>query len=182
MKMSGNLFLVGPMGAGKSTVGRRLAQVLGREFVDSDREIEQRTGASIPTIFELEGEAGFRVREKMVLAELTRRQGIVLATGGGVVLSPDNRRCLKEGGLTIYLHTSVDEQLRRTRQDPHRPLLQTPDPRSRLEALLEVRDALYREVADWIVPTDGRHVRQVINAILRRLDTVDCFVAGKHAP
>lgn len=169
VKLAGNLFLVGPMGAGKSTIGRRLAQLLKKEFLDSDKEIERRTGASIPLVFEMEGEAGFRAREKVVIADLTRLQNIVLATGGGAVLDPDNRRCLRERGVVIYLSTSVDEQLSRIHQDTQRPLLQTADPRERLEALLAVRDPLYREVADFIVSTDGRHVKQVVRHILRCL-------------
>jgi shikimate kinase len=171
MKTSGNLFLVGPMGAGKSTIGWRLAQLLGREFLDSDQEIEQRTGASIPLIFDMAGEGGFRAREQAVIADLTQRQNIVLATGGGAVLDPDNRRYLRERGVVIYLSASVEEQLSRTCQDLHRPLLQTADPRGRLEALLAVRDPLYREVADFIVSTDGHHVKQVIQSILRCLQS-----------
>lgn len=169
MNSSGNVFLVGPMGAGKSTIGRRLAQALGCEFLDSDREIEQRTGTSISTIFELEGETGFRLREKAVIDELTQRQGIVLATGGGAVLDPDNRRCLSERGLVVYLKTSVDEQLRRTCRDHSRPLLQTSDRRSRLEALLAVRDPLYREVAEFVLNTDDRQAKQMVRCILRHL-------------
>ena len=169
MKIPGNLFLVGPMGAGKSTIGRRLAQLLGQEFLDSDQEIEQRTGVSIPLIFDMEGEAGFRAREKAVIADLTLWRNIVLATGGGAVLDPDNRRCLRERGVVIYLSASVEGQLSRTRQDTHRPLLQTADPHGRLEALLAVRDPLYREVADFIIATDRRHIKQVVQNILRCL-------------
>ena len=169
MNISGNIFLVGPMGAGKSTVGRRLAQALKLEFIDSDKEIEQRAGAGIPWIFEKEGEAGFRAREKTVIADLSERAGIVLATGGGVILDPDNRLCLKQRGVVIYLKASVDEQLRRTRRSTNRPLLQTPDPRGKLEPLLQVRDPLYREVADLIIHTDKRYVRQVVKLILRHL-------------
>ena len=166
----GNIFLVGPMGAGKTTIGRRLAQALNRDFADSDREIERRTGVSIPLIFEMEGEAGFRAREKAIIADLTRQSGIVLATGGGGVLDPANRLCLTERGFVIYLKTSVDEQLRRTGRDANRPLLQTPDPRARLEELLKIRDPLYREVANFIVCTDGRYVKRVVQIILRRLE------------
>ena len=169
MKIPSNLFLVGPMGAGKSTIGRRLAQLLEKEFLDSDKEIEQRTGASIPLIFEMEGEASFRAREKTVIADLTRLQDIVLATGGGAVLDPDNQHCLRERGMVIYLSASVGEQLRRTRQDTQRPLLRTADPRGRLETLLTMRDPLYREVADCIILTDGRHIKQVVQSVLRYL-------------
>lgn len=168
--MPGNLFLVGPMGAGKTTLGRRLAHALHCEFLDSDKEIERRTGVSIPLIFEMEGEAGFRAREKAVITELTQRQGIVLATGGGAILDPDNRRLLGERGLVIYLQTTVDEQLRRTRHDTNRPLLQTADPRARLEELLKIRDPLYREIANFIVHTDGKPARRVVQNILRWLN------------
>ncbi len=169
MKKSGSIFLVGPMGAGKSTIGRRLAQILGWEFLDSDAEIERRTGVSIPLIFEMEGEAGFRAREKAVIAELTQRRNSVLATGGGAILDPDNRRCLVRRGVVIYLSTSVDEQLRRTGRDSNRPLLQTDNPRARLQALLDVREPLYRQVADFIIPTDGRYAKRVVQSILRCL-------------
>ncbi len=169
MKTSVNVFLVGPMGAGKTTIGRRLAQSLDRKFVDSDKEIENRTGADIPLIFEKEGESGFRMREKAVIREVTQRPGIVLATGGGAILDPDNRRWLSENGFVIYLSTSIEEQLKRTARDRNRPLLQTDNPRQRLTALLQVRDPLYRETADLIVRTDGRHVRRVVQTILRHL-------------
>ncbi|MBD3618554.1 MAG: shikimate kinase AroK [Gammaproteobacteria bacterium] len=164
-----NIILVGPMGAGKSTVGRRLANLLGREFVDSDKEIEQRTGVDIPTIFEFEQEAGFRDREAAVIEELTGREGIVLATGGGAVLRPENRRHMKARGFVIYLRTSVDEQLRRTAHDRNRPLLQTPDPRARLETLLRERDPLYTEIADLVVDTDRGQARSLAQRIVKRL-------------
>ncbi len=164
------LFLVGPMGAGKSTIGRLLAQALERPFVDSDKEIEARTGASIPLIFEKEGEAGFRAREKAMITELSARDGgLVLATGGGSVLDPDNRRLLAERGLVIYLAASVDEQLRRTAHDTNRPLLQTANPRERLATLLALRDPLYREIADLVVPTDGQTGKRVAQTLLARL-------------
>lgn len=163
---SDNLFLVGPMGAGKSTIGRLLAQTLDRPFFDSDKEIEARTGAGIPLIFEKEGESGFRLRERQIIEELTGRDGIVLATGGGAVLAPDNREHLRTRGFVVYLETSVDEQLRRTARDSNRPLLQTADPRARLTELLHVRDPLYREIADLVVHTDGRQSRRVAALIL----------------
>ncbi|RMG27838.1 MAG: shikimate kinase AroK [Gammaproteobacteria bacterium] len=169
MRRPGNLFLVGPMGAGKSTIGRQLARVLGLPFEDSDRVIEARTGVDIPFIFEKEGEAGFRRREKAVIDELTRRDGIVLATGGGAVLDPDNRRRLAARGMVIYLHASVDQQLARTARDRNRPLLQTEDPRARLASLFAERDPLYREVADLVVETDGRSVREVVQRLQRLL-------------
>ena len=166
MKTAGNIFLIGSMGAGKSTIGKLLGKFLRQEFIDSDQEIEARSGASIPLIFEMEGEAGFRAREKAVIAELTQRRDIVLATGGGAVLDPANRRRLRAYGTVIYLQTSVEEQLTRIGEDGNRPLLQTADPRGKLEALLAVREPLYREVADLIIPTDGRRARQVVRQIL----------------
>lgn len=167
--MPGNIFLVGPMGAGKTTIGRQLARLLKREFLDSDREIEQRTGANIPLIFELEGEAGFRARERAVIDDLSRQPGIVLATGGGAILDPENRKHLAERGTVVYLETSVEQQLARTGRDRNRPLLQTEDPKRRLQELLAVRDPLYREIADLTVPTDGRTARDVVNQILRAI-------------
>ena len=167
--MPGNVFLVGPMGAGKTTIGRQLARLLKREFFDSDREIEHRTGVNIPLIFELEGEPGFRSRERSVIDDLTLRPNIVLATGGGAILDADNRKHLTERGTVVYLETSVDQQLSRTGRDRNRPLLQTEDPKRRLEELLAVRDPLYREIADFAVPTDGRTARDVVNQILRAI-------------
>ena len=164
-----NIFLVGLMGAGKSTIGRHLAKTLEMEFVDSDHEIERRTGASIPLIFDVEGEAGFRQREKKIIDELTQRSGIVLATGGGAVLDPENRACLRERGKVIYLYATVDQLLARTAKDRNRPLLQTPDPRGRLQELLQARDALYREVADVVVDTGGRTARSAEKEILAKI-------------
>lgn len=164
-----NIFLVGPMGAGKTTIGRQLAEALGMDFVDSDQAIEARTGATIPWIFDVEGEAGFRKREKAMIDELTRRQNVVLATGGGAVLDPENRRHLQSRGTVIYLHADIDQLLERTRKDRNRPLLQTDDPRARLEALMAERDPLYREVADIILETGQRGVRHAVQALLKRL-------------
>lgn len=165
-----NLTLVGPMGAGKSTIGRLLARELGLVFKDSDRVIEERTGASIPLIFELEGELGFRDREQQVIAELMQCRGLVLATGGGAILRPENRSTLVSGSLVVYLHTSVEHQLERTARDRNRPLLQTDNPRQVLEDLLKVREPLYREVADIIIETDTRPPRLVVQEILEQLD------------
>jgi shikimate kinase len=173
MSTHGNIFLVGPMGAGKTSIGRQLAETLGMEFVDSDHEIEARTGASIPWIFDVEGEAGFRKREQAVIDELTQRKNIVLATGGGAVLSPENRKHLKSRGTVIYLAASVDQLLERTRRDRNRPLLQTDDPRARLEALMREREPLYREVADIILPTDHSNIRQSVNKIIKLLKAAD---------
>ena len=164
-----NLILVGPMGAGKSTVGRRLAHALGLPFFDSDREIEARTGANIALIFELEGEAGFRARERNMIEELTVHPQFVLATGGGAILDPYNRRRMAAHGRVIYLRATVDQQLARTARDHSRPLLQTDDPRARLESLLAARDPLYREIADLVIETDKRSVQSVVQEILRRL-------------
>jgi shikimate kinase len=164
--MKQNIFLIGPMGVGKTTIGRQLAATLKREFKDSDREIEERTGASIPLIFELEGEAGFRKREREIIDELTRLPAIVLATGGGVVLDPDNRDCLRRRGHVVYLHAPIDELLRRTSQNRNRPLLQTADPRKRLEDILEQRNPLYRGMADCVVETGRASIRQVVKEIL----------------
>jgi shikimate kinase len=169
MNIPGSLFLVGPMGAGKSTIGRQLAKRLSKEFHDSDHEIEARTGVDIPLIFELEGEEGFRKREQAVVEELTRIPGIILATGGGAILDAENRRNLRTRGQTVYLHASVNQQLKRTRRDRNRPLLQAADPRARLEELMAIREPLYREIADLIIETDGKRVRDVVSEIILRL-------------
>lgn len=161
------------MGAGKTTVGRRLAQLSGLDFVDSDDELQRRTGADIPLIFDIEGEEGFRSREKKLLDELTRREDLVLSTGGGAVLDPVNRARLAERGTVVYLCTSVDDQLERTRMDRRRPLLQTEDPRARLEALFAERDPLYREIADIVVDTAGRQSRRIAAELHGRLDLPD---------
>lgn len=163
------IFLVGPMGAGKTTVGRQLAAALGVAFEDSDRFIEKRTGASIPLIFEVEGEAGFRSRERTAIAELTARSRIVLATGGGAVLDPQNRRHLKERGTVIYLHAPLELLLERTARDRGRPLLQTEDPATRLSQILRERDPLYREVSELTIETDRRSPRGTVKEILGRL-------------
>lgn len=164
-----NLFLVGPMGAGKSTIGRLLAAELQRDFVDSDHEIQARCGADIPWIFDIEGEAGFREREMQIIDELTQRSEIVLATGGGAVMNEHNRRALRERGTVIYLYATVEQQLRRTAKDRNRPLLRNDDPQAVLRGLFEVRDPLYRATADLIVRTDRRGPATVINDILRRV-------------
>jgi shikimate kinase len=169
MTLPFNLILVGPMGAGKSTIGRRLAQMLSATFLDSDKEIEQRTGASIPLIFELEGETGFRSREHAMIDELTLKPNLVLATGGGAILDPENRAHMSARGKVIYLLTSVDQQLRRTHRDTNRPLLNTENPEQRLLELFRVRDPLYREIADLTVETDGKTVQLVCSEILRKL-------------
>lgn len=163
-----NVYLIGPMGAGKTAVGRELARALGKPFLDSDAEIEKRTGVDIPFIFEKEGEERFRAREREVIADLTALDGIVLATGGGAVLDPKNRERLAATGVVVYLRTTVAEQLRRTRTTRHRPLLATEDPEAVLERLAAARGHLYEEVADLCVDTTGRQVRAVV-AIVRQL-------------
>lgn len=165
MKKPQNVFLVGPPGAGKSAVGRQLARMLHMTFLDSDEEIESRTGVDIPFIFEKEGEEGFRKREAKVIDDLTKMDSIVLATGGGAIMNPDNRSHLGARGFVVYLQTSVDQQLARTSRGRHRPLLDTEDPRARLEALLTHREPLYLEVADITIDTDGRRVKSVANEI-----------------
>lgn len=162
-----NIYLVGPMGAGKTTVGRHLAELLGREFLDSDHEIERRTGASIPWIFEKEGETGFRLREQNVIHDITLRKHLVVATGGGAVTQFINRKHLKQRGIVIYLYTPVELQLQRTYRDKNRPLLQVENPQQRLTDLLQARDPLYREVAHYIVETNQGAARELAQHILR---------------
>lgn len=165
MKQPQNLFLIGPMGAGKSAVGRQLARLLHLDFLDSDEEVENRTGVDIPFIFEKEGEEGFRKRESKVIDELSRRQGIVLATGGGAIVDAQNRSQLGARGYVIYLHTTVQQQLDRTQRGRNRPLLENGDREKVLTELMEKRDPLYREIADLIVETDGRRVKEVADEI-----------------
>ncbi|PPK43366.1 shikimate kinase [Trinickia symbiotica] len=165
-----NIFFVGLMGAGKTTVGRAVARRLDRPFFDSDHEIEARTGARIPVIFELEGEAGFREREAQMIAELTARQSIVLATGGGAILRPNNRELLHTRGLVVYLRANPHDLWLRTRKDKNRPLLQTEDPKAKLEALYELRDPLYRECAHFVVETGRPSVSGLVNMVLMQLE------------
>jgi shikimate kinase len=165
MKNPGNVFLIGPMGAGKSAVGRQLAKMLHLDFVDSDEEIEARTGVDIAFIFEKEGEEGFRRREAKVIDELSQMQGIVLATGGGAVTDPDSRSRLGARGYVVYLRTSVEQQLERTNRGRERPLLENRDRSEVLQQLMAERDPLYREIADLVVDTDGRRVRTVAREI-----------------
>ncbi|PRY72110.1 shikimate kinase AroK [Halomonas ventosae] len=164
-----NLILIGPMGAGKSTIGRLLAAELSREFYDSDHEIQARCGADIPWIFDVEGEAGFRDRETQMIRELARHEGVVIATGGGAVLREENRRLLRESGTVIYLLTTVEQQLRRTAKDRNRPLLQRGDREQLLREMFALRDPLYRATADVVVRTDRRGPRAVVNEIVRRV-------------
>lgn len=164
-----SVFLVGPMGAGKTTVGRHLAGALGYAFLDSDHEIEARTGADIPWIFEVEGEDGFRRRESQVIDDLTQRSGIVLATGGGAVLREANRRCLHDRGFVVYLCAGIDHLLARTGRDRNRPLLRTDNPRAVFERILAEREPLYREVAHLELSTNAGNVREAVAAIIRCL-------------
>jgi shikimate kinase len=166
-----NIFLVGPMGAGKSTIGRELADKLHLEFFDSDQEIERRTGADISWVFDLEGEEGFRKREEDVIDDLTEKQGIVLATGGGSVISSQVRNRLSARGIVVYLETTIDKQVARTQRDRRRPLLQTSEePRTVLEKLAVERNPLYEEIADVIVQTDDQSAKVVAHKIVERLD------------
>lgn len=164
------VFLVGPMGAGKTTIGKYLARHLGLAFADTDAEIENRTGADIPWIFDVEGEAGFRERELQVVEEMTLMDDIVLATGGGVVIRPENRQALGARGFVIYLHATVAEQVRRTRRDRKRPLLQQGNPEQVLRTLMAVRDPLYREIADHVIDTDGCSPRVVAQRLMLALN------------
>ncbi|MCF6217466.1 MAG: shikimate kinase AroK [Gammaproteobacteria bacterium] len=164
-----NVVLVGPMGAGKTTIGRQLAKSLKMRFVDSDHEIEHRTGVDIPLIFELEGEAGFRKRESSMIEELTAKAGLVLATGGGAVLDPHSRELMRLNSVVVYLSADIDHLLKRTGKDSKRPLLKTEDPRARMQQLLTLRDPLYREVSDFTVDTGSRSVKAAIKEIVEQI-------------
>jgi len=164
-----NYFLIGPMGSGKSTVGKRLAASLGYEFIDSDKEIEASTGVTIPHIFEVEGEKGFRIREHNMISELCKRKKIVLATGGGSILDPENRQNLKQHGFVIYLQASTDQILKRTRRDDSRPLLNTENPAARLNQIMATRIPLYQSIADLTLDTDSHTVQEVAQMALRSI-------------
>ncbi|BCL76489.1 shikimate kinase [Jeongeupia sp. HS-3] len=170
MKLPGNFYLVGLMGAGKTTVGRALARATDKTFYDSDHEIIARSGARIPVIFEVEGEDGFRKREAAAIAELTALHGVVLATGGGAVLNPDNRDCLRRNGFVIYLRASVDDLFARTSHDKNRPLLQTANPKQKLQELFEARDPIYCELADLVIDTSSQTVQSLTQRLLRELE------------
>lgn len=169
MSAQTNIFLVGMPGAGKTTVGRHLARRLQRVFVDADHEIEARTGVRIPLIFDIEGEQGFRDRESKVIAELARQSNLIVATGGGAVLRPENRAALKQGGTVIYLHAAPRLLFERTRLDPNRPLLQVADPLQKLEELFAQRDPLYREVADLVINSLGGSINHLVRQVERQL-------------
>ena len=171
--IASNIFLVGPMGAGKSTVGKQLAKSLGRDFYDSDKEIEKRTGVSIAWIFEMEGEAGFRLRERKVIDELTELKNIVLATGGGAVLAEENRRALRARGYVVYLSASVEQLLRRTNKDKNRPLLQTDHPEDKITGLMAERAPLYKDVADIELRTGDQSIQYVVSGLIKQLESLD---------
>jgi shikimate kinase len=167
---SGNIFLVGMMGAGKTTVGKLLAKQMGKTFIDCDEEIQRRTGVSIPHIFDIEGEAGFRQRESAVIKELVQQNNIILATGGGAVLREENRAELRRNGTVVYLKSSVHDLWQRTRHDRNRPLLQTTDPRAKLRAIFEQRDPLYMQVADLVMPTGKQSVHNLTLKLQQELE------------
>lgn len=171
MNPASNLVLVGPMGAGKTSIGRRLGEWFRLAFVDADRDIELRTGAAVGTIFECEGEAGFRARERAVLAELLRNDGQVISTGGGAILDADNRTRMRERGFVVYLRVSVDSQLQRLARDRTRPLLQREDREDVLRQLATARAPLYSEVADLHFDTDGLTSIEAATALARLLDS-----------
>ena len=169
MAKNQNIFLIGLMGAGKTTIGRQIANELSLEFFDSDHEIERRTGVTITHIFDIEGESGFRKRETAALNELTEKKGIVLATGGGAILKTENRQFLMSRGTTIYLYADINTLFERTSKDRNRPLLQTENPKEKLEELFNIRDPLYRETADIIIDTGKDSVRLALKEILEKL-------------
>jgi len=173
LTLAKNIFLIGPMGVGKTTVGKHLAHYLNYTFYDSDHEIELRTGATIPLIFELEGEAGFRHREQSMIDELSQKNPIVLATGGGVILSPRNRQVLHERGQVFYLYASLDILYERTVKNKSRPLLQTDKPRERLGEIMQQRQTLYQTTAHHHIETGEQSVRTVLDKIVASLDEFD---------
>ena len=171
---SKNIVLVGPMGSGKTTVGRRLANELNQDFFDTDLEIIDKTGVNIDYIFDIEGEKGFRERESKILENLCRMSNIILATGGGIVILTKNREILKNSGLVVYLYSSVDQLLRRTAKSKTRPLLEnSTDRRKTITDLLEARDEYYREVASVVIDTTGKELYEVVNIIKRETENVD---------
>ncbi len=170
MNQAARIILIGPMGAGKTTIGRQLAKTLGMDFMDSDHEIEERTGVNIPLIFDLEGEEGFRQREMDVIDDLSQRDRLILATGGGAVLKAENRQHLHDRGIVIYLHAGIDQLLNRTRHDRSRPLLQTENPRKKFEELMALREPLYRETAHITINTNRQSINHVISEIISALE------------
>jgi shikimate kinase len=171
MNPARNLFLIGPMGAGKTSIGKRLAAHFQLRFIDLDQELEARTGVKIPLIFDIEGEPGFRVRESLLLAELVRQPGILLATGGGSILDPNNRNELKQHGFVLYLETSVSQQLERLARDRIRPLLQTPDREQKLQSMSQTRSPLYESITDLVFRAKSAPVETVAREISILLET-----------
>ncbi len=167
MKFKKNVFLVGPMGVGKTTIGRIVAEQLALDFFDSDLEIESTTGADIPWIFDVEGESGFRERERKMIDHLSSKANIVLATGGGAVLASESRVCLSSRGVVVYLHASISQQLQRTSRDKSRPLLQTSDRREKILALMEFREPFYREIADIVIDADKGNPKSIAAKIVK---------------
>ena len=173
-KSSKNIVLVGPMGSGKTTVGRRLAHKLNQDFFDTDHEIIDKTGVTIDHIFDIEGEKGFRERESKILENLCQMSNIILSTGGGIVILPKNRKILKNAGLVVYLFSSIDQLLRRTAKSKTRPLLEnSTDRKKTMTELVEARDVYYREVASFVVDTTGKKLNEVINTIIRENENVE---------
>ena len=169
------VFLVGPMGAGKTTIGKFLARQLKLDFADTDAEIEERTGADIPWIFDVEGEEGFRRRETRVLADACESTPAVIATGGGIVMVDENRQLIRDNGVVVYLHATVKQQLNRTGKDKNRPLLNDGEPETVLAELMAVREPLYREIADVVVPTDNRNPRVTAGEIARQVRALPAY-------
>jgi shikimate kinase len=178
----GNIFLVGMMGAGKTTLGRALAQRLDMEFVDTDRVLVERTGVPVATIFEFEGEDGFRRREGALLAEMGKRDGLVVATGGGAILSEENRNIMRTHGTVIYLRARLENLWERTRHDTSRPLLATPDPRATLASLLATREPLYRDTAHVIVDTGAQSASTLVGKVLAALRRADALPERPSGP
>ncbi|MBT6276882.1 MAG: shikimate kinase AroK [Chromatiales bacterium] len=170
MRTPDNIFLVGSMGAGKSTIGKQLAKTLRKDFLDTDTEIERRTGVDIPYIFDLEGEEGFRRREQQVISELSQSRDVVMATGGGAILSSENRASLVARGFVVYLYAPLELLIERTSRDRNRPLLADGDPQEVMTKLLEERDPLYRQVADLVMETDQRSTRLVVKDLLNQIE------------
>jgi shikimate kinase len=182
VSIPGNIFLVGMMGAGKTSVGRVLAKRLGKTFYDSDHAIEERTGVRVSVIFDIEGEAGFRSRERVVIDELTRMDDIVLATGGGAVLSAENCNALRERGTVVYLRAAVRDLLNRTRHDKNRPLLQTSDPQAKMTAIFEQRDPLYRAVAHVVIETGSPSLTSLVHRLETQLVAYRAEAAKSEQP
>ncbi|OQM34265.1 shikimate kinase AroK [bacterium endosymbiont of Pedicinus badii] len=175
MTKNRNIFLIGPLGAGKSTIGRYLAQQLNMEFFDSDFEIEKRTGADIGWVFDVEGENGFRIREEKIIEELTKKNGIVLATGGGSIQSQKNRNCLSSNGTVVYLKTTIEKQLSRTKRDKKRPFIQQYKGESLYNALKKLakeRNPLYEQISDFIIPTDSQSAKVIVNQIISSIEDI----------